>query len=224
MRSDWTRHDAKGSTRCTCSTSRRSGCTWPTSKSSCASCTAWSPPATPSSSSNTISTSWPKPIGSSTSAPKAATAAAASSRRALPMPSCASPARAIRQEYSASFWRSAEFPDGGPLPASDDRSRGGSRTVSCIWGPRRLDEQHVRLLISDRAMLHSARHDKDLSRAKNHIALSHLNCHSALQDEEKIVRIVVLVPGKWTVHFDDHQIVAIELTHGSRFEMLRERG
>ena len=82
----------------------------------CAYCIAWSTPATPWSSSSTISTSWPKRIGSSTWGPKAAPAAAASSRRALPkaiVPQARQePHGKNPRRISA---RNAEFPDGGPL-------------------------------------------------------------------------------------------------------------
>ena len=69
----------------------------------------------------------------------------------------------------------------------------------------------MRLLFSDRAMLDSARHDKHLSRPENHIAVPHLNGHSPLQDEEEIVRIIVLVPGERT-SFGPHR--SGQLDHG----------
>ena len=70
--------------RSTSSTSRPPACTSTTSQSCSRCCTSWSSRATRWWSSSTISKSSRPPTGSSTSAPKAATAAARSSRRARP--------------------------------------------------------------------------------------------------------------------------------------------
>ena len=75
---------AVGAERSMCSTSRRSVCTLPTSRSSCSCCIGSSTPATASSSSNTTWTCSPRRIGSSISGPKAAQAAAAWLRRGRP--------------------------------------------------------------------------------------------------------------------------------------------
>src|SRR5206468_9190208 len=44
----------------------------------------------------------------------------------------------------------------------------------------------------------------------------------ALQHQEKIVRVVVLVPVERALQLHHHEVVAVELAHGARLEVLGE--
>ena len=70
------------------------------------------------------------------------------------------------------------------------------------------------LLFRDRTMLDALWHDEHLSGTKVNIAIPQLDRKLALQDEEEIVRVVVLVPSERNLDLNDHEIVAIELTDG----------
>ena len=70
------------------------------------------------------------------------------------------------------------------------------------------------LLFGDRTMLDALWDDEHLTGDKVNIAIPQLDRKLALQDEEEIVRVVVLVPSERTLDLNDHEIVAIELTDG----------
>jgi len=44
-----------------------------------------------------------------------------------------------------------------------------------------------------------------------------------LRTRKKIVGVLMLVPDKLTLHFDDHEIVPVELPHDARLPIVRKR-
>ena len=72
-------------------------------------------------------------------------------------------------------------------------------------------------------MLDSLWYHKQLSGTQYDIPAAHLNRHSPLEHEEEVIRVVMFVPNKRAFHFDDHEIVPIELTDGSWLPMLCKR-
>jgi hypothetical protein len=78
------------------------------------------------------------------------------------------------------------------------------------------------LFVRNRTMLDAARHDEHLAGPYADIAFSHLNRDPAFQNQEEIVRPLMLMPGEWTFDLYHHDVVSIELGHGSGLVMLCE--
>ena len=45
------------------------------------------------------------------------------------------------------------------------------------------------------------------------IPITQLNGHASSEDEEEVIRVVMLVPDEWSFRLDDHHIVPVELRH-----------
>ncbi len=74
----------------------------------------------------------------------------------------------------------------------------------------------MRFLARDRAMLDAVRHDEHLAGPERHGAVAQLDVERALQHEEEIVGVVVLVPDELALHLHDHHVVAVVGRHGAR--------
>jgi len=87
----------------------------------------------------------------------------------------------------------------------------------------RLDQQNMGLILGNGAVLNAFWDDKHFTWAKRNGPFSQLNANAPTENQEKIVRIVVLVPHEFALDFDDHQIVTVELSDYARLPVLRER-
>ena len=89
--------------------------------------------------------------------------------------------------------------------ASDLFRRSGQRAagITGVDGGSALDQQERRLLISARAVLDPARHDEQLARTEFYVAIAQLNRQVAVEDEEEVIGVVVLVPYKLALDLDD---------------------
>ena len=79
------------------------------------------------------------------------------------------------------------------------------------------------LFLGHRPVLHSFGYHEHLARPQIDLAISQFNRQMALKHEKEVVRIVMLVPNELSLGLDDHDIVSVELRHGSRLPVLRER-
>jgi dihydrofolate reductase len=102
-------------------------------------------------------------------------------------------------------------------------SRRRRRNIAGIWRALRLDEKHMRLVFSDRTMLHAFGHYKNLARTQPDRSFPQLNADAPAQHQKKIVRVVMLVPNELALHFHDHQVMAVELPHHARLPMIGKR-
>jgi len=80
------------------------------------------------------------------------------------------------------------------------------------------------LLLGDGAMLDALRHDEHLAFAQFDVPIPQLDRQAALQHQEEVVGVVVLVPVEWALHLHDHQVVAVELAYGAGAVVLGEAG
>ena len=72
------------------------------------------------------------------------------------------------------------------------------------------------LVLSDRSVLDALGHYKYFARTKPNSAVSQLNCDMPNENQEKIVRIVMLVPKEFALDLHDHEVVTVEATDNSR--------
>src|SRR5687768_642469 len=85
-------------------------------------------------------------------------------------------------------------PDTIPVRGRSDDPPGGRRgRIAGIGRARGLDEQEVDLLLRHRAMLDPLGHYEEIARRQMDLAVAQLDREMALEDEEEVVRIVVLV-------------------------------
>ena len=105
-----------------------------------------------------------------------------------------------------------------PVGISLARSRWLHRLARCrragITGVRRpgwLDQQQMHFFVRDGAMLNALWHHVHLPRPKDDCPISKLNIEHAFQDQEKVIRVIVLVPDKLAFQFRHHDIAVIEL-------------
>src|SRR5687767_9215870 len=94
--------------------------------------------------------------------------------------------------------------------------------VTSIRCPSTLNEKNVSFFICDRAMLHSLRHDIQLTWPESYVPVSQLDGNAPLQHEKKVIRVVVFVPNELALELYDPQVVAVELTDRSRLPILAE--
>ena len=106
----------------------------------------------------------------------------------------------------------------------DDLALSSGGSVSCIRRARRLDEQEMCFLLRPRTVTHTLGHHENLPGAKRDVALGHLDDETAGKDEEEVIGIGVLVPDELALDFDDHEIVAVELTDSAWLPVLVKRG
>lgn len=81
---------------------------------------------------------------------------------------------------------------------------------SIFRSTRRFDEYEVSLFSGDWAMLNTSRNDEHFSRAEANTAISHFDRDSALEYQEEIVCVFMLVPSVRAHGFGNHDFVAIE--------------
>ena len=77
--------------------------------------------------------------------------------------------------------------------------------------------------VSDGAVFDAFGHDEHLAGVEGDGSVSELDVEAALEDEEEVVGVVVLVPDKFTFDFDDHDVGRIELGHGTWGPMVGKR-
>jgi hypothetical protein len=73
-----------------------------------------------------------------------------------------------------------------------------------------LYEYEVSLLSGYRAVLNTARNDEHFSRAEVNTAIAHFDRDVALEYQEEVVCVFMLVPSVRSHSFGDHDFVAIE--------------
>src|SRR3954452_18032740 len=73
-------------------------------------------------------------------------------------------------------------------------------------------------------MLDAFRHDEHLAGAKRHGAVAQLDVEHALEHEEEIIGIVVLVPDEFALELRNHHVVAVVGGHCAWRENIREGG
>lgn len=87
---------------------------------------------------------------------------------------------------------------------------------SIVRGTRRFDEDEVSLLRGYGAMLNTSWNDKHFPRTESNTAIAHFDGDDALEDEEEIVCVFMLVPGVRTQGFGNHDFIAIEARNRCR--------
>jgi hypothetical protein len=106
---------------------------------------------------------------------------------------------------------------------SDLAFRGGPRLgVAGVRRPARLDQEDVRLLIGDRAVLDAARDDEDVALAELDVSVTELDREPPLEDEKEIVRVGVRVPDELALDLPDLDLVVVVVTDDPRLEVLVE--
>ena len=80
----------------------------------------------------------------------------------------------------------------------------------------------MHLLRCNRPMLHTLRHDEQLSRRERDAAVAQLDGHMPLDHIEEVVGVVVLVPHELAIELGHHDIMAVELRDGARLKVLGE--
>jgi len=74
----------------------------------------------------------------------------------------------------------------------------------------------MRLVLGDRSVLNALGHHKYFARTKPNSAVSQLNRDMPNENQEKIVRIVMLVPNEFALDLHDHEVVTVEAADYSR--------
>ena len=119
--------------------------------------------------------------------------------------------------------RGRELLDATTFGASDLALGRGLRVrVAGVRGSAGLDEEDVGLLIGDRAVLHSARNDEEVSLGELHVPIAQLDRQPPFQDEEEVVRVGVRVPDEPALELRDLKLVLVVVADDPRLEVLVE--
>ena len=108
--------------------------------------------------------------------------------------------------------------------ASSEHTPGLRRSV--IPGVRRalgLDQQEMRFFVRNGTVLHSARNHKHLSGRKDDFTVAQFDPQTTTQHQEKVIGLIVLVPHKLALDFNDHEVMTIELPDGPRLPVTAKR-
>ncbi len=98
------------------------------------------------------------------------------------------------------------------------------RDISRVWRAGGFNQQEMHFLVRRGPMLYTFGNDEQLAWSECYITVSHLNSEAALEDQKKIVGVVVLMPNELALYLYDHDVVAIKLRHGSRLPVVGEEG
>ena len=81
----------------------------------------------------------------------------------------------------------------------------------------------MRLLLCNGTVLRTLRNNEQLTRLQGHAAISQTYREPPFEDEEEVIGVFMSVPHEFSLNFDYHEVVVIELTDGSRLPILNER-
>ncbi len=109
-----------------------------------------------------------------------------------------------------------------PAPRLDHSPRRGCIGVAGIGCSLRLDQQDMGLIFGDGAVLDAFWDDEYFTWAEVDRTISQLNADASAENEEKIIRVVVLVPYEFAFEFDDHQVVTVELPDDAGLPVIGE--
>src|SRR5215212_1442326 len=98
-----------------------------------------------------------------------------------------------------------------------DRRRG---RIAGVGRARGLDEQEVDLLPRHGTMLDTFGHHEQLARSQMDLAVAQLDREMALEHEEEVVRVVVLVPDELALDLDHHHVMSVELGYRAGLPVL----
>ena len=101
--------------------------------------------------------------------------------------------------------------------------RGPRLGVAGIRRPARLDQQDMRLLVGDRAVLDAARNDEEVSFLQLDVPVPQLDRQASFEDEEEVVRLGVRVPDELALQLPDLDLVVVVIADDARLEVLLER-
>jgi hypothetical protein len=72
------------------------------------------------------------------------------------------------------------------------------------------------LVLSDRPVLNALGNYKYFAWTEPNSAVSQLNSDTPNENQEKVVRVVMLMPNEFALHLHDHEVVTVEATDNSR--------
>jgi hypothetical protein len=105
----------------------------------------------------------------------------------------------------------------------NDNARRGSCCVARVWCACWLNEQNVDFTSRNGSMLYSFWHDEDITRVERYSSISQLNVQYAPEHQEKIIRVIMLVPVERAVQFSNHDVVIVVSRHSTRGEFICKR-
>src|SRR5262249_848341 len=95
--------------------------------------------------------------------------------------------------------------------------------VAGVERRRGLEQQHVDLFRSDWPMLDAARHDDELAAFDSHRAIAKLHVEAALENEEELVFILVVMPHELAAEFHQLDMLAVQLADDLGVEVRTEQ-
>jgi hypothetical protein len=98
--------------------------------------------------------------------------------------------------------------------------RGLRLGVARVRRSARLDQEDVRLLIGDRAVLDTARNDEDVALTELDVSVTQLDREPPLEDEKEVVRVGVRVPHELALDLPDLDLVVVVVADDPRLEVL----
>lgn len=99
------------------------------------------------------------------------------------------------------------------LPGRSDLNSSTGGRCRHIPGIRRsagFNEKNMGLVLSDRTVLNALGHYKYFAWTEPNSAVSQLNSDMSNENQKEVVSIVMLVPNKFTLDLDDHEVVTVE--------------
>src|SRR5262249_36730145 len=103
--------------------------------------------------------------------------------------------------------------DRGPLAAF----------VSGIQHAARLDQKQLDLVLRERLVLDSFRNHEHLSCRDMHATVAEVDSQPALEDDESLIRILVIVPDEVALQLDDLELIVVHLGYNLRLPLLAEQ-
>ena len=98
----------------------------------------------------------------------------------------------------------------------NDSTGGRCRLIARIRRSTGFNEKNMGLVLGDRPVLNALGHYEYFARTKSNSAVSQLNRDMPNENQEEIVRIVMLVPNEFALDLHDHEVVTVEAADNSR--------
>src|SRR5215218_5308424 len=92
--------------------------------------------------------------------------------------------------------------------------------VPRVQRPRRLEQQHLHLLVRHRPVLHPARHDEKVPGLERDRAVAHLHAEPPPMHEEQLILVLVMMPHELPPELHELHVLPVELPHDPRTPVL----
>lgn len=92
--------------------------------------------------------------------------------------------------------------------------------IARVHGRRGLEQQDVNFLFCDGPVLDATWHDQELSLLQPNLTIAEVHAEAAVDDEEQLVLMLVVMPDELALEFDQFDLLPVERTDNLRIPVI----